>query len=377
MSTLRGLLSSKHLYITITTSFHFRDCSLLQYFFYFNILGIVVTDTIVVVNREQGGADNIKQNGIQFHSLFTLSQLLRFLREADKIDDAVVDSVAKYIAASQIPNGPLASKRTSLTYEIRANHTKCLLAKELFAIIATKKTNLCLAADVTKSAEILSVADAVGPHICVLKTHVDIIEDFSDNFVHSLTVLAKKHNFLVMEDRKFADIGNTVSLQYSSGIFKVAEWAHLITVHSLTGPSILKGLKNALSDSVGKRGAFLLAEISSAESLISTSYAEATVKLAEDKNNADFVAGIVCQNSGVVKNIGLLQLTPGCQIGTVSDGLGQQYNTPEYVIKEKGADIAVVGRGILAAKDVRSAAILYQNRLWAAYCERVGIDNDW
>lgn len=334
------------------------------------------------MNREQGGAANIEQNGIRFHSLFTLSQLLGILKEAGKIDEAVVESVAKYIAASQVPiNNPPASKsvvntRITLTYEARVNYAKCPIAKDLLTIIATKKTNLCLAADVTKAIDVLNVAEAAGPYICVLKTHVDIIEDFNDDFVRSLTALAEKHKFLIMEDRKFADIGNTVSMQYSSGLFKISSWAHLVTVHSLTGPSILDGLKHPLAHSSDKRGVFLLAEISSAESLIDAQYTEATSKLAENEKNVDFVAGVVCQNRDVVKNAGLLQLTPGCKINTVTDGIGQQYDTPEYVIKEKGADIVVVGRGILAAKDVQSTAKLYRDRLWAAYCERVGIAVD-
>lgn len=343
------------------------------------VLGIVVTDTIVVLNREQGGAANIERNGIRFHSLFTLSQLLGILKEAGKIDNAIVESVAKYIAAAQVPTKLMvtpANTRIVLTYEARINHAKCPIAKDLLTIISTKKTNLCLAADATKSIEILNAAEAAGPYICVLKTHVDIIDDFSDDFVRSLSALAEKHKFIILEDRKFADIGNTVSLQYSSGIFKISSWAHLVTVHSLTGPSILKGLKNALINSSEKRGVFLLAEISSADNLISDQYTEATSKLAENEIDSDFIAGIVCQNKEVIKNAGLLQLTPGCKIDTATDGLGQQYDTPEYVIKEKGADIVVVGRGILAAKDVQSTAKLYRDRLWAAYCERVGIDND-
>lgn len=330
----------------------------------------------MVIDREQGGAANITQNDVHVHSLYKISEFLDILKQANRIDDACVRTITDYIANNKAPlkqKEPQAAvvDRTKLTYEARMELTKCPIAKDLLQIIVTKKTNLCLAADLKKSVDILNAADAVGPYICILKTHIDIIEDFSDDFVRSLQALAEKHNFLIMEDRKFADIGNTVSLQYGSGVFHIADWAHLVTVHSLPGPSILKGLKHALSGSSAKRGVFMLAELSSAGSLITPSYTENTMKLIASTPDADFVAGIVCQTKGVVQDPGLLQLTPGCKIETTSDGLGQQYNTPGHVIKDKGADIAVVGRGILDAKDgIQKTAEIYRKQLWDAYCER-------
>jgi len=64
--------------------------------------GIVVTDAVVVVNREQGGVDNIAKHGVRMHSLFTLSFLLNTLHEAGRIEKSTVEAVAKYIAAVQI-----------------------------------------------------------------------------------------------------------------------------------------------------------------------------------------------------------------------------------------------------------------------------------
>lgn len=39
------------------------------------------------------------------------------------------------------------------------------------------------------------------------QTHIDIISDFDMDLVAQLQALATKHDFLIWEDRKFADIG--------------------------------------------------------------------------------------------------------------------------------------------------------------------------
>ena len=262
--------------------------------------------------------------------------------------------------------------RTKIPFENRAKLAKCALSKAIFQLMATKKTNLCLAADLLKSEDILKVADICGPYICILKTHVDIIEDFDGNFISNLQILARKHNFMLLEDRKFADIGNTVALQYANGIYKIAEWADLVTAHSLSGRSIVQGLKDGLKTAPTKeRAIFLLGEMSAAGNLIDEKCMENTTKIATEGADVDFVAGIVCQFVGCFAFPGLVQLTPGVKIDDESDQLGQQYQTPEFVVQEKGADVAVVGRGILQAKSMEKTAALYRDRLWSAYMDRI------
>ena len=47
----------------------------------------------------------------------------------------------------------------------------------------------------------LQLADIVGPHICLLKMHVDIMTDFTSETASSLKRMATQHNFIIIEDR--------------------------------------------------------------------------------------------------------------------------------------------------------------------------------
>lgn len=107
----------------------------------------------------------------------------------------------------------MANSVATTTYRERAGHASSgPLASYLLRLMSIKQSNLCLSADVATSAELLDLAEDCGDHICVLKTHCDIVTDWSDRTARALKDIARRKGFVIFEDRKFADIGGMFGL---------------------------------------------------------------------------------------------------------------------------------------------------------------------
>lgn len=172
---------------------------------------------------------------------------------------------------------------------------------------------------------------------------------------------------MLFEDRKFADIGKTVQLQYSKGVYRIADWADLVTVHGVPGAGVVQGLKSVASED---NACVLVAEMSSQGALTDDSYKKSCASIVE--TNSDFVIGVVAQ-SRIVSSPESIQFTPGVQFESSGDGLGQQYVSPEVAISERGADIVIVGRGITKSANPGECARIYSERAWKAYGEATNI----
>lgn len=131
----------------------------------------------------------------------------------------------------------------------RASKATHPLSNYLLRLMELKKSNLCLSADVANARELINLADKVGPSIVVLKTHYDLIAgwDFhpQTGTGAKLAALARKHGFLIFEDRKFGDIGNTVQLQYTAGTARIIDWAHIVNVNMVPGKAAVSALAEA------------------------------------------------------------------------------------------------------------------------------------
>ena len=165
-----------------------------------------VSDIVVVLDREQGGKQLLESKGYNVHTLFNISQVCGILRDVGELSETEVIRIHDFLSGNQIQF----DKKIKVPYEEKLSHCQHSVSSKLLNIAIEKKSNLIASADVTTTQDLLDFAEKVGSHIVALKTHIDIISDFDyEKTIIPLKEISEKYNFLLMEDRKFADIGNT------------------------------------------------------------------------------------------------------------------------------------------------------------------------
>jgi len=208
-------------------------------------------------------------------------------------------------------------------------------------IIETKKTKICLALDVENTSDLFYFIEILGDYICILKIHYDIIEMFNENAMKQLNYYKEKYNFLIWEDRKFADIGYIMEKQVNY----VSKWADIVSVHPIAGFESVQQIPKSIS-------IILIGELSSTNNLINEEYKQNVIEIGTKISN---VIGIVCQNK---MSDTLLNIVPGISLTEKGDDKGQHYSS----LKERDfADVFVIGRSIINSECPVSAIKKYIN----------------
>lgn len=375
-----------------------------------------VEHAIVFLNRQQSGTGlqfdlPAPSNGAKLNkphypvtACVTLDEVVSVLLTEQKIDAQTAETIRNYVSQNQFQTSSSSSSASEttkqvetpkeLSFEERAKLAKTnAFSKQLFELMAEKKTNLCLSADVSDPVQLINIIEQVGDEICLLKTHMDIVQLTGSPFtsyeqlIQRIVELSEKHRFLIFEDRKFADIGNTVQHQYEHGPFSICKWAHLTNTHLVSGLSSVKALQQSaqkyiaaqkeLNSATATRGCLVIAEMSTQDSLYSKpEFKQYFLKLSEQSAEEcpDFVSGFICQGRFIKeteKSAHLLFCTPGVNIDSSADGLGQVYNSPEHVVSELKSDVIIVGRGIYHSQNPQKSAQEFRQRAWSAYEKRL------
>lgn len=244
------------------------------------------------------------------------------------------------------------------------------LLRKLLGIMIAKRTNLCVAVNFSTIEDLLECLDKVGPHVCIIKTQTLRLAGVPSENLRLVSEKKKEHNFLIFEDHKFCDGGETVAALYEQ---LYVQFADLVTVLPLLGDGIFKAISetaaNANLPNDEPRSCIGLCEFSFSGCLPM----DAKRFFQKCCDNKDACCAIVAQKLEIPSDLqsSFVKMTPGVHMEETSDGMNQQWNHPAKVVKDLGADIIIVGRGIVSKpKDQwESLAIKYKDEAYNAYLE--------
>ena len=247
------------------------------------------------------------------------------------------------------------------------------MAKRYMTVACEKQSLVCLAADRNTMSGLFELLEQVGPHIAALKTHVDLIDDWSAEEWAKFCATAEEHNLLIFEDRKFADIGK-ISRSQMAGIYDIRSWSNIVTAHLISGPDIVDGLQAAWHDVGRDGGVLLLAQMSSRGNLLTNDYRDSVVaKGAASAGVLGFIGnGSRPEELEELRNKvgdGKMIWTPGVNIAIGNGEMGQRYGDPREAVLA-GSDCIIVGSGIHRSDNPAAMAKQYAEASWNALLER-------
>lgn len=231
--------------------------------------------------------------------------------------------------------------------------------KRLLDIMVIKKSSIILSVDVSDPDKFKYIILKCSDHIVGVKVHLDIFSDeHREDIRDFLTKTKLERNFVVIEDRKFADICATSIKQMNA--LKTHHYADILICHGITGFEFVNHSNLPI---------IIVAQLSNYGNLITPHYTRECIKAAF-KNKK--IIGFVSQSDlGYNKTI---YFKPGTKIDEDiceerSDTNYQcrqilkrkdQYDQ-KYSGKTNGIDFYIVGRAITDAEDIEEECIRYQD----------------
>lgn len=180
-----------------------------------------------------------------------------------------------------------------------------------------------------------------------------------------------------LETTRKSSVTATTTISQTYEITPLIPWSRSLSAGEASSSDREQALQE-LGPPPHARGLLLIAQMSSEGNLITPAYTSSCVSVA--RAHSDFVMGFISQHAlnSEPKDV-FLNFTPGVSLppegedeAKTGDGLGQRWRLPREVIVGDGADVIIVGRGVLGAKDRRAEAERYRKKCWDAYEERIG-----
>jgi len=223
---------------------------------------------------------------------------------------------------------------------------------------------IIVALDVPSATEAVALAQAVAPYVGGFKVGLALLHGPGPGVIGALARIGP-----VMVDAKLHDIPT----QAAAAAFRLGEYgARWVTAHASGGSEMLEaavaGLADGSSGTAGILGETVLTSLDAA-ALASTGLGERPGKLVARFAKLSAAAGaegVVCATKelGDVAQVaaGLVRVTSGIRPDGSLDDDQRRVATPEEAL-QRGADLLVVGRPIIAAQDPVAAAEALSSRV--------------
>ena len=205
----------------------------------------------------------------------------------------------------------------------------------------------------------------------MIKLHIDAL-NFLDhhrkyNFFSALSQMQKKQKWILFEDRKFCDIGNTVKNQ--SDVLLKNLTRHFDDVCLTVMPNFK--IQNMISTFENIVREFFVVNFDVSILLVAQTSTESSfqkIDTQEFKNISNkILGGFICQNRNFIskeEQDNFLFFTPGVHLDKKTDSLGQQYRTIKDAIIKDECDFIIIGRGITESDIISETAKKYQESAW-------------
>ena len=321
-----------------------------------------LTVAMVICILDRGGADNLRNQGYFVKSLLTLDDNKLFLTNQSLNEYLTINQIKNdYLTIDQIRNDYLKyqsnnrlidqSNNRLIDQKDNKSNLDNLLVQNILNIIKSKETNIVLSLDIDDYVKALNILKLVGDYICGVKLHLDIMDSsIIDIFMKELLEIKRKKNFFVIEDRKYADIPFISKKQFNKNIDPYKNVIDMITVHGVCGPKLIEEMDKL------DIGLLLVHSMSVQDNIINEEYSNKVANMIGYKNVVGFISQQKVNNE-------YLTFTPGINLLTTNDGLGQSYKTCE---KSPG-DIFIVGRGIYESDNIVETTVLYKNKCFEKF----------
>lgn len=304
---------------------------------------LLIEDVITTGSSIKEKLTIVKDNNINLKKIFVLMDRRKVC--SDNFENYSIfslftmDDINEYLTSFELNN--------SLFF-------KNIISDKMYKKTLTKKSNLIVACDLTCKNEIIKLIHNIGNYIIAIKLHINIIHNFDNYFIHDLIRLKNQYDFYIIEDGKFADIGNIV-IQQLDGLYQINKWADLITCHTITGSGIFESIK----DKYPLLGLLGIVELSTKNNLIDENYLNNSISVV--KNNDENICGVICQEKvfNIMNKYHTLTFSPGINLDTNYDKHDQTYKDGK-----KSGMFWIIGRGIYKSDDIIKSCIKYRNNSW-------------